>query len=1096
MAKLYPPVISGTIPAFYGTVLTVPFSMNRAVSATEIKGYSLKIKTVTGRTLLTKEVSTSAITEDGIKFSFSNRDLNSLNLVVGQYYKIQLAYKDQADITGYYSTIGVVKYTAKPKVLIENLKYNDLNSNLYHYVGVYSQEGDDKDSTEKLYSSRFYFYDNLGELIWKTDEILHNVSEDVNSYESKTEFILKDSLNSELTYSLQYEIRTINDLVVKSPRYRIKEMRSIPPEMEVSLIAKRNFEEGYIDLNFEESGVLLTGNIVLSRKSNQDNVWRELKRFSFLSTRSETWHFRDYTVEQGHIYTYAFQQYNKYDFYSSRVLSNDVLCDFEDYFLCDQNHYLKVRFNPKVSTWKTNLLESKMETIGSKYPFFFKNGNTRYKELALSGLMSYQIDDLESFVERYWDKQFRKTTPAEYYGVYVFKGTLYKTRPRIVIIDGERYLLGDLVNDNKLIGGKDAFNSDFKRLLSLIQNPEYITEKDRILGDIDKNGLIQGGSKKLPNNETVWDQDLAALQTLIAKDNASIIAPVIGVTYKDLELNTFFTYDGEKFIPIEEDNTFYRSTNLTSDNIFLERIFKNEVLDWLNDGKPKMFKSATEGEYIVRLMNVTTTPTDQLGRMIHTFNCVAYEMADLNFDNLIYYGIIDTSFEQKKFLKEYTIPFRKYYRNDYDGWVEIFDGTLNCPCYHARFLDILPGTIIKINGIEIGIGSTGAYQYDNVAEPIYSIQIKVNNQEAFQDNNYIFGMGTGSVSLLYESDEVQGFDLYKEIQLSDVPIWQHIGRSFHQCEFHANERESTKLFNKITNIRTSLAEKYFVKFKKRDILDIYIKANKVRNLSNNTEFKDITKYKDIYGKIEFKDIEHETALYRIRQCYNSLESTETSPYRVGEWAEGYYIDAQGNQELAPYTGYCYDPIENKVFVWEDSLFRYQLSYNNENPCLYNINCPEVTVIEKANDISSIEETNAGVITEMSYSEQINIYSVEETDILVKKAKEEFERVKQQFEEGRLNNEKEYKEKYIKFMKALERSIRYYNFINDISYQGQHNNNSFLKQYFDGHGFIPYQMTFEEVVQYEKELNNQEDLEFREKYNTYIQNLKNSGGGNN
>lgn len=50
MAKLYPPVIEGTIPAFNGAVLTVPFSMNRSVSASQITGFAVKIKTVQSST--------------------------------------------------------------------------------------------------------------------------------------------------------------------------------------------------------------------------------------------------------------------------------------------------------------------------------------------------------------------------------------------------------------------------------------------------------------------------------------------------------------------------------------------------------------------------------------------------------------------------------------------------------------------------------------------------------------------------------------------------------------------------------------------------------------------------------------------------------------------------------------------------------------------------------------------------------------------------------------------------------------------------------------------------------------------------------------
>ena len=52
MAKLYPPYINGTIPAFYytegATTIVVPFTMNRAVSVGEVAGFALKIKTITG----------------------------------------------------------------------------------------------------------------------------------------------------------------------------------------------------------------------------------------------------------------------------------------------------------------------------------------------------------------------------------------------------------------------------------------------------------------------------------------------------------------------------------------------------------------------------------------------------------------------------------------------------------------------------------------------------------------------------------------------------------------------------------------------------------------------------------------------------------------------------------------------------------------------------------------------------------------------------------------------------------------------------------------------------------------------------------------
>jgi hypothetical protein len=78
-----------------------------------------------------------------------------------------------------------------------------------------------------------------------------------------------------------------------------------------------------------------------------------------------------------------------------------------------------------------------------------------------------------------------------------------------------------------------------------------------------------------------------------------------------------------------------KRNNLSSENIYNERQFKLSVLEWLNDGNPKMFRSPTEGNYIVRLMNVSLTPNDTLGRMLHTFQCTAYEIAEWNFNNLL-----------------------------------------------------------------------------------------------------------------------------------------------------------------------------------------------------------------------------------------------------------------------------------------------------------------------------------------------------------------------------------------------------------------------------------------------------------------------------
>ena len=85
---------------------------------------------------------------------------------------------------------------------------------------------------------------------------------------------------------------------------------------------------------------------------------------------------------------------------------------------------------------------------------------------------------------------------------------------------------------------------------------------------------------------------------------------------------------------------FNETNNITAYNdIILEKKFRDKVQEFLYDGKVKLFKSNTEGNILVRLMNVTFTPERTLGRMLYNFNATAYEIADCSISNLDKYNI-------------------------------------------------------------------------------------------------------------------------------------------------------------------------------------------------------------------------------------------------------------------------------------------------------------------------------------------------------------------------------------------------------------------------------------------------------------------------
>ena len=136
-AKLYPPYIEGNLPAF-GTewikinevdseehiVLYLQFAMNKGVSLTQIKCYSQQIKKITTNQIIMTFDDQSKITklenQNIIKFDLGEKNSDTQLLVPGQYYKFQLAFINQSDVIGFYSTPGVARYIARPAIEISN----------------------------------------------------------------------------------------------------------------------------------------------------------------------------------------------------------------------------------------------------------------------------------------------------------------------------------------------------------------------------------------------------------------------------------------------------------------------------------------------------------------------------------------------------------------------------------------------------------------------------------------------------------------------------------------------------------------------------------------------------------------------------------------------------------------------------------------------------------------------------------------------------------------------------------------------------------------------------------------------------------------
>lgn len=127
--------------------------------------------------------------------------------------------------------------------------------------------------------------------------------------------------------------------------------------------------------------------------------------------------------------------------------------------------------------------------------------------------------------------------------------------------------------------------------------------------------------------------------------------PISGlISYFMDDENLFSSREYEYGDNLDDYNEFNYNNQITATNDYsYERLFRDRVRDFLEDGNVKLFRSATEGNILVRLMEVSFSPNTNNGRMIWTFSATAYEIAEPTFDNMKKYGIVPMSLETENY---------------------------------------------------------------------------------------------------------------------------------------------------------------------------------------------------------------------------------------------------------------------------------------------------------------------------------------------------------------------------------------------------------------------------------------------------------------
>lgn len=579
MAKtnFYPPIMDTYLPAFLQTQkCKVYFTLSGYNKITEVGGLQVRITTQNSNTSVLSDsyatgimlVSASDIVLDTdlnkYYIEISPKMIKNGSFTVDTYYKIQLRFVDtEANINSYlgkqndalsitkwlnantnhfseWSASAFMKPISNFDIQLSGFSFSSAtnktqNIKLNQLTEISGNLKFAKGKSEYLewYRIKIYDYTNnsQGTLVEDSGDCIPTSTNTI-FYICSFDFI------AGTRYQLVFEVRTNNDYeATYSSIFQIAKTQEI--SLNGSLYAEPEIEFGRIKITYvpNVAGDLYSRNLILRKSSNQTSKYTEdwvdvysiasvsNDNFSDVTIDGETvkgvvWY--DYICEDGLIYNYKVQLRDnngvRTDMFPPSATDFEgetlVTSKMDDGFLCGNYRHLRIEYDPNIGSYQRKIPTSVLETLGSKYPFFKKNGSMDYHSFDISGTISYKMD---------------------HYG-----------------FDG---IPNDSINRN--------------------------------------------GDPVIDGSDT----------TLFIENHADIIP---------------------------EGYEYSLSTNL---NFCAERLFREEVMDFLYNGDVKMWKSASEGNHLIVLTDVTLSPKNEIGRIVFSFSATATEIDDFSVQNCDYYHI-------------------------------------------------------------------------------------------------------------------------------------------------------------------------------------------------------------------------------------------------------------------------------------------------------------------------------------------------------------------------------------------------------------------------------------------------------------------------
>ena len=678
--NLFPPIVDSYMPSFAveDKECQILFSISDYNSLNAIKGAEVSIRYQSNNTSALESGLDYDSTIDNENYSFDKT--NGLLVIketalndkfkANEIYKVQIRLlseqkengepvfdNDGKQVYDYseWSTVCLIKGIHKAIIRVplfeDSSDIGDMVINIGTLdVNAIVEPMDKTINTEEQFNEKLYYYEMY---IYKNGSVYEHSGRiyTTDENERNLKYTFKKQLEVNQAYELEILFCTTSNYI-QSAKYEFVHSL-IDEQMDIDIYLQENDEQGYIEAAVSTKD-LIPGSYILLRASSLDDfaTWKDIHLFqkgidehtktkilkeiqneSLMSSNDteeidgEFYIYRDYTVQGGVLYKYKIQNYGKGGIRSLESgASEAALCYLDYMFLGDKDFQLKIKFDGNLSSPKKNILESKTDTIGGKYPIIRRNGNTQYESFQISGIISAFGDENEFY-------------------------------------------------------------------------------------------------------DSSWKEDLEWKTQYYDKYGISNMRDFVG-----------------------------------------EKSYRDKVNEFLHNGQVKLFRSMQEGNFLVRLMDISFTPNQQLGRLIGSFQATAYQIADLTVENYFKYNILDNIiYNKNQDIISTDIVFGQYiYKPSIekeDDILKVLKRDYNSSIYNYDNYSI-KSNFNKINKVKITVLKGHLYDEHNIPVVLLSVG---NGIFVLQENKTLILNNVKTLNCHHSFEDIQILiDYEAEIQIQYI----------------------------------------------------------------------------------------------------------------------------------------------------------------------------------------------------------------------------------------------------------------------------------------------------------------------------------------